>query len=256
MQQAFPGLTVHIVSWDLAKDCVIVSAEGPRQPATYYLLDRTTHQTQTIASAYPTLQTGDLGEMKPYNYVARDGLPIPAYLTLPPGKAPRALPVVVMPHGGPDDRDEMGFDWMAQFLANRGYAVLQPNYRSSSGYGHKFTEAGLHQWGLTMQDDISDGVKKMIADGIADPKRVCIVGASYGGYAALAGAAFTPDLYACAASWAGVSDLPVAIHAAVLNSGVNSMMSPSGARVSVPMTCLSSKRHHPISMRTKLNARS
>jgi dipeptidyl aminopeptidase/acylaminoacyl peptidase len=224
LQQAFHGLTVHIVSWDLAKDSVIVSAQGPRQPITYYLLDRTKHQTQTIASAYPTLQTGDLGEMKPYNYVARDGLPIPAYLTLPPGKAPKALPVVVMPHGGPDARDEMGFDWMAQFLANRGYAVLQPNYRGSAGYGHKFTDAGLHQWGLKMQDDISDGVKKMIADGIADPKRVCIVGASYGGYAALAGAAFTPDLYACAASWAGVSDLPVAIHAAVSDSGVDSQV--------------------------------
>ena len=96
---------------------------------------------------------------------------------------------------------------MAQFLANRGYVVLQPNFRGSSGYGHKFTEAGLKQWGLKMQDDIADGVKKLIADGIADPKRICIVGASYGGYAALAGATFTPDLYACAASWAGVADL-------------------------------------------------
>ncbi len=112
-----------------------------------------------------------------------------------------------MPHGGPDARDVVGFDWWAQFLANRGYAVLQPNYRGSKGYGRKFTEAGLQQWGLKMQDDISDGVKKLIADGIADPKRICIVGASYGGYAALAGATFTPDLYACAMSFAGVSDL-------------------------------------------------
>ena len=113
-----------------------------------------------------------------------------------------------MPHGGPDSRDGNSFDWWAQFLASRGYAVLQPNYRGSSGYGHRFTEAGLHQWGLKMQDDISDGVKKMIADGIADPKRVCIVGGSYGGYAALAGATFSSDLYACAVSVAGVSDLP------------------------------------------------
>jgi dipeptidyl aminopeptidase/acylaminoacyl peptidase len=118
------------------------------------------------------------------------------------------LPIVVLPHGGPDARDKIDFDWMAQFFANRGYAVLQPNYRGSSGYGRKFTEAGLHQWGLKMQDDITDGVKKLIADGIADPKRVCIVGGSYGGYAALAGAALTPDVYACAVSFAGISDLP------------------------------------------------
>jgi dipeptidyl aminopeptidase/acylaminoacyl peptidase len=113
-----------------------------------------------------------------------------------------------MPHGGPDARDQIGFDWMAQFFANRGYAVLQPNYRGSSGYGYGFTSAGLHQWGLKMEDDLTDGVKKLVADHIADPKRVCIVGASYGGYAALAGAALTPDVYACAVSFAGISDLP------------------------------------------------
>ncbi len=234
LEQAFPGLAVHIVSWDVAKDSVIFRVNGPRLPATYYLLDRKTHQTQTIASAYPKLRDGDLGEMKSYDYAARDGLKIPAYLTLPPGKAPKGLPVVVMPHGGPDARDYMGFDWLAQFLANRGYAVLQPNYRGSAGYGHKFTEAGLLQWGLKMQDDISDGVKKLIADGIADPKRVCIVGASYGGYAALAGAAFTPDLYACAASWAGVSDLPVAIHAEVSDFGTQSqVVSFWGSRIGI-----------------------
>lgn len=224
LEQAFPGLTVHIVSWDVAGDSVIFSVTGPRLPTTYYLLNRTTHQTQTIASAYPNLQADALGDMKPYNYTARDGLPIPAYLTLPPGKSPNALPVVVMPHGGPDARDDLSFDWMAQFLASRGYAVLQPNYRGSSGYGHKFTEAGLHQWGLKMQDDITDGVKKLIADGIADPKRICIVGASFGGYAALAGATFTPDLYACAASWAGVSDLPLEIHAEVSDFGTKSQV--------------------------------
>jgi dipeptidyl aminopeptidase/acylaminoacyl peptidase len=117
------------------------------------------------------------------------------------------LPLVVMPHGGPDDRDYLRFDWWTQFLANRGYAVFQPNFRGSSGYGDAFTKAGLHQWGLKMQDDITDGVKKLIADGVADPDRICIVGASYGGYAALAGATFTPDLYKCAASFAGVSNL-------------------------------------------------
>jgi dipeptidyl aminopeptidase/acylaminoacyl peptidase len=102
----------------------------------------------------------------------------------------------------------MDFDWWAQFMTNRGYAVLQPNFRGSSGFGYAFRKAGFHQWGLKMQDDITDGVNKLVADGIADPKRICIVGASYGGYAALAGAAFTPSLYACAVSYAGVSDLP------------------------------------------------
>jgi dipeptidyl aminopeptidase/acylaminoacyl peptidase len=146
--------------------------------------------------------------VQPYPYKARDGLDIPAYITLPPGKPLNKLPLIVMPHGGPDARDRIGFDWMAQFFANRGYAVLQPNFRGSWGYGHKFTDAGQLQWGLKMEDDLTDGVKKLVADGMVDPKRVCIVGASYGGYAALAGATLTPDVYACAISFAGVSDLP------------------------------------------------
>jgi dipeptidyl aminopeptidase/acylaminoacyl peptidase len=208
IEQAFPNLTASVVSSDVARDRVIVGAENPQQPLTYYYLDRTTHQATALGSTYPSLQKVDLGEMKPYRYTARDGLAIHAYLTLPPGKSAKNLPLVVMPHGGPDLRDAIGFDWWAQFMANRGYAVLQPNFRGSSGYGRRFTDAGLHQWGLKMQDDISDGVKKAIADGIADPKRVCIVGASYGGYAALAGATFTPDLYACAVSVAGVANLP------------------------------------------------
>lgn len=209
VEDAFPGMSVRIVSWDLAKDKVVLGVEGPRRPEQYYLLDRTTHQTQLMSDTYPGLNDTNLGEMKPFTYKARDGLEIPAYITLPPNKPVKDLPVVVMPHGGPDVRDFIRFDWMAQFLANRGYVVLQPNFRGSSGYGHKYTELGLRQWGLKMQDDITDGVRKLIIDGIADPKRICIVGGSYGGYAALAGAAFTPGLYACAVSWAGVTDLPL-----------------------------------------------
>jgi len=222
LEQAFPNVSVHAVSWDTSLKTVIVEVESPKQPPTYYYLDRDTHQASKIASAYPDLSPSDLGDMKPYPYKARDGLDIPAYLTLPPGKAPKNLPAIVMPHGGPDARDDMSFDWMAQFFANRGYAVLQPNYRGSAGYGHKFTEAGLHQWGLKMQDDVTDGVEKMIADGIVDPKRVCIVGGSYGGYAALAGATLTPDLYACAISFAGVSDLPEMIASERARYGKNS----------------------------------
>ncbi|MGA7675603.1 MAG: S9 family peptidase [Rhizomicrobium sp.] len=204
---AFPGYAVHAVDWDLNRQKVIAIVSGPQQPPRYYLLDRTTHHAILLGRTYEGLQSSDLGEVKPYPYKARDGLDIPAYLTLPPGKTPKNLPVVIFPHGGPMARDWLHFDYEAQFLANRGYAVLQPNFRGSSGYGKKFMEAGYGQWGLKMQDDITDGVKKLIADGIADPKRICIYGGSYGGYAALAGAAFTPDLYACAASWAGVSDL-------------------------------------------------
>jgi dipeptidyl aminopeptidase/acylaminoacyl peptidase len=207
LQAAFPGLVARAVSWDHSRMKVVVQASASRQPPAYYLLDRTTHQANLLSAAYPKLTTPDLGQVKPYPYKARDGLDIPAYLTLPPGKEPKNLPAVIMPHGGPMERDAMDFDWMAQFLANRGYAVLQPNFRGSSGYGNKFLEAGFGQWGLKMQDDVTDGVNKLVADGIVDPKRICIVGSSYGGYAALAGAAFTPDLYACAAGWAGVYDL-------------------------------------------------
>jgi len=207
LQKAFPGQAVFQASETRDRTKLVAVVDSPRTPATYYFVDRKTKLVTEIMASYPGLTADDLGEMKPYDYTARDGLHIPAFITLPPGVAPKNLPAIVMPHGGPDAHDSLGFDWWAQFLANRGYVVLQPNYRGSSGYGRAFTEAGLHQWGLKMQDDISDGVLKMIADGIADPKRVCIVGASYGGYAALAGATLTPDLYACAVAVAGVSDL-------------------------------------------------
>jgi dipeptidyl aminopeptidase/acylaminoacyl peptidase len=207
IEAVFPGKDAHAISVTHDQKKAIVEVEAPDTPPTYFYLDRDTHAATRFASQYPDLTAADLGTMKPYPYKARDGLTIPAYLTLPPGKPVKSLPLVVLPHGGPDERDGIGFDWWAQFLANRGYAVLQPNYRGSSGYGLAFTQAGLHQWGLKMQDDITDGVKQLIADGIADPKRICIVGASYGGYAALAGATFTPDLYACAVSISGVSNL-------------------------------------------------
>lgn len=208
LEQAFRGLSVHAVSSDLSDDRVIVETVGPKTPESYYLYDRTTRHAMAIAASYPDLKEGDLGDVKPYGYSARDGLHIPAYLTLPPGRDPHKLPFVVMPHGGPDERDDMSFDFMSQFLANRGYAVLRPEFRGSWGYGRAFTEAGFHQWGLKMQDDISDGVKKAVADGIADPKRVCIFGTGiYGGYAALAGATLSPDLYNCAISFEGVSNL-------------------------------------------------
>jgi dipeptidyl aminopeptidase/acylaminoacyl peptidase len=136
-----------------------------------------------------------------------DGRDIPAYLTIPPETKPESLPLVVLPHDGPESRDLPVFDWLAQFLATRGYAVLQPQFRGSTGFGQAHQSAGYQQWGGSMQDDLTDGVNALISQGLANPARVCIVGLDYGGYAALAGAAFTPELYKCAASINGISDL-------------------------------------------------
>lgn len=207
LEKAFPDTSVVATSTNAALNVAIVATETPKNGINYYYLDRTTHQAQPIISAYPQLAAADLGEMKPYTFKARDGLTIPGYLTLPPNKIAKNLPLVVLPHGGPHARSVEGFAWYVQFLANRGYAVFEPNFRGSTGYGKAFMEKGFRQWGRTMQDDVTDGVKALIADGTADPNRVCIAGISYGGYAALAGAAFTPELYKCAISIAGVSDV-------------------------------------------------
>jgi acetyl esterase/lipase len=208
LDEALPNSPVRLIksaSTDRTK--MVVYSEGPRDPGTFYYLDRSTGEMHFFGKAYPDLQAADLGEVKAITYAARDGVQIPAYLTLPGNSAGRNLPTVVMPHGGPATRDTLGFDWWAQFLANRGYAVLQPNYRGSDGYGIAWRRAGHGQWGKRMQDDVSDSVKYLIETGIADRSRICIMGASYGGYAALAGATLTPDLYACSISVAGVSDL-------------------------------------------------
>jgi len=206
LEAAFPGAAVLLASWDVAMAKIVVQVNGAKAPPSFYLVDRATHQAESLGDTYPGLDAARLGDVKPYPYKARDGLDIHAYLTLPPGKPGKMLPAVILPHGGPGERDQMQFAWMAQFFATRGYAVLQPNFRGSTGYGERFRQAGNGQWGLKMQDDITDGVDKLIADGIVDRGRICIVGASYGGYAALAGAAFTPGLYACAAAWAPVTD--------------------------------------------------
>lgn len=207
LEAALPGQSVSILSQDGAGTSYAVRADGPQSPPTLAIFRPATHQLSIILDAYPNLQRSDLGEMKPYPYKARDGLDIHAYLTLPPGKDPHNLPTVIMPHGGPEDRDMLRFDWVAQFLASRGYAVLQPNFRGSSGYGWPFIKAGDGEWAGKVQYDVQDGVKKLIAEGISDPKRTCIFGWSYGGYMALAGATFSPDLYVCAAGFAGMYDL-------------------------------------------------
>jgi dipeptidyl aminopeptidase/acylaminoacyl peptidase len=159
-----------------------------------------------LADAYPDIPDGMTGDVKEITYKAADGLNIPAILTLPPGQSAQKLPLVVLPHGGPEAVDRPGFDWTAQAFASRGYAVLQPNYRGSYGYGAEFRDAGFGQYGRKMQTDVSDGVGFLSAQGIVDPKRVCIVGASYGGYVALAGVTLQHGFYRCAASYGGVSD--------------------------------------------------
>lgn len=190
---------------------IVVNVEGASRPPVFNLVDYGVKRADIINEAYPKLAGVKQGSVRKFEYTARDKYPLMAYLTVPADATEKHLPVVVLPHGGPEAEDGGDFDWIAQFLASRGYAVLQPQFRGSTGFGRAHADAGRRQWGLRMQDDVTDGVLALIAQGIADPKRICIVGASYGGYAALAGAAFTPDLYACAASISGVSDLPLMI---------------------------------------------
>ncbi len=199
----------EVVVTDMSKDerKVMVRTYSDRSLGAYYYFNRDTDEFIKLADVSPWLNEDELAEMKPISYQSRDGLTIHGYLTLPLGLKPEKLPVVINPHGGPWARDRWGFNPEAQFLANRGYAVLQMNFRGSTGYGRAFWEASFKQWGLTMQDDITDGVKWLIDQEIADPERVGIYGGSYGGYATLAGVTFTPDLYACGVDYVGVSNL-------------------------------------------------
>ena len=173
-----------------------------------YLYDRSTGEVELLYRPYPSIPVEQMAEMEPVTYSARDGVEIPAYLTLPKGVEPKSLAVVIMPHGGPWARDGWGWDPLTQLLANRGYAVLQPNFRGSTGYGKRFLELGNDEWGTgAMQHDITDGAQWLVEKGIADPDRIAIMGGSYGGYATLAGVAFTPDLYAAGVSIVGPSSI-------------------------------------------------
>lgn len=210
VQNTLSGSAVYLDSWSDDWSKLLFFVEGGMYAERYLVYDRTAKTLTRISSARPNIKEEDVGEVVVIEYKARDGLKIPGLLTWPAG-VPEAerknLPLVVMPHGGPEAYDAVGFDWMAQFLANEGYAVLQPNFRGSAGFGEIFAMAGYGQWGRKMQDDITDGAKALASMGWADPRRTCIVGWSYGGYAALAGGALTPDMYKCVASIAGVSNL-------------------------------------------------
>lgn len=207
LDETFPNESPTILDWSQDRSRFIVQTERSDRAPMFYLYDAQELTANAIASTYPALDRTALATRLPYRYTARDGVEIPGYLTRPLGVDGPA-PLVLLPHRGPMERDVDGFDWLAHFLASRGYAVLQPNYRGSGGYGRDWEEAGYGGWGVgVMQHDLTDGVAAVVGAGIADPERVCIVGASYGGYAALAGAAFTPELYRCAVSINGVSDL-------------------------------------------------
>jgi dipeptidyl aminopeptidase/acylaminoacyl peptidase len=207
LAEKLPGYEVEVVANDKAEDKFIVVASNDRSPGSRNLFDRKTGSLTKLVDVAPWLKESELAPMKPVEYKSRDGLTIHGYLTLPLGRAAKNLPVVINPHGGPWFRDSWGFNPEVQFLANRGYAVLQMNFRGSTGYGRKFWEASFKQWGRAMQDDITDGVQWLIKEGIADPKRVAIYGGSYGGYATLAGVTFTPDLYAAAVDYVGVANM-------------------------------------------------
>jgi dipeptidyl aminopeptidase/acylaminoacyl peptidase len=185
----------------------LVRTHSDRTLGSYYFLDWPARKLIPLAEVSPWLKADQMSEMKPVSVQSRDGLALPAYLTLPPGREPKNLPALLVVHGGPWARDHWGFDPENQFLANRGYAVLQVNFRGSTGYGRSFWMASFKKWGREMQNDIADGAQWLIAQGIADPKRIGIYGASYGGYATLAGLAFSPQLYACGVDYVGVANL-------------------------------------------------
>ncbi len=207
LQERLPGYELTLQSVTRDESRMIVAAGNDRTAGARYLYDRKADKLTKLGDVTPWLPEARMAEMKPITYTTRDGLQVNGYLTLPNGSSGNNLPIVVNPHGGPWARDSWGFNPEVQFLANRGYGVLQVNYRGSIGYGRKFWEASFKQWGLAMQDDITDGVEWLVREGIADPKRVCIYGASYGGYATLAGLTKTPDLYACGVDYVGVSNL-------------------------------------------------
>lgn len=205
--QGLAGRELFLTDGDDDLSVMVFRAEGAGEPGSTYLFDAERQSVNLIGREYPGLSATDVAEVSAIRYKAADGLDLVAYLTKPTGREPRGLPLIVLPHGGPAARDKAGFDWWAQALASRGYAVLQPQFRGSEGLGVPLLEAGYGEWGRKMQSDLADGVKYLADAGMIDPSRVCIVGASYGGYAALAGMTIDPGVYRCAVSVAGISDL-------------------------------------------------
>ncbi|MEO8366839.1 MAG: S9 family peptidase [Pseudoxanthomonas sp.] len=222
MEEALPDEAVYITSTTADGKLALVQAWSDRNPGDFYLYDLTTRKASYLLSRRSEFDPADMASMRPIELKSRDGLSLNGYVTLPAGSAGKALPMVVMPHGGPFGvKDDWGFATESQILAKAGYAVLQVNFRGSSGYGRAFQQAGARQWGLAMQDDLTDATRWAIQQGIADPGKICIFGASYGAYAALMGVAKEPSLYRCAAGYVGVYDLPT-MHGADSRDGKSS----------------------------------
>lgn len=207
LQEVLPDVEIEVTSATLDETTMIVATYSDTDRPDYYLYDRKANKLEKLAESAPWHKPVHMAEMKPIQYTARDGETIHGYLTLPKGRKAENLPLLVLPHGGPWARDYWGFNPEVQLFANRGIAVLQMNFRGSTGYGREFWEKSFKQWGQSMQDDITDGVTWAIDRGYAQKGNVCIYGASYGGYASLAGVTFTPDLYKCGIDYVGVSNL-------------------------------------------------
>lgn len=213
---------VALVDMSLDGQVWLLAVDSPTEPMSYFIYDRAQRNVSFLSTAWPELASEQLGATEVFEYRGRDGAALWGYLTTP-RRATGAVPLIVLPHGGPEARDEYGFDPFVQFLVSRGYAVFQPQFRGSGGFGRAFADAGRRGWGGRMQDDVTDGVRALVDAHRADPARMCIVGISYGGYAALVGAALTPDLYRCAISMAGVSDLLEFLRADRAEDGSNSL---------------------------------
>jgi dipeptidyl aminopeptidase/acylaminoacyl peptidase len=256
VEKGLPGRKARIVSRDRGKKLYFFRVYSDVDPPEYFLLDLNEMRLDIVASAYPELSDKIFSPMEKVTYDASDGHEIPAFLTVPVGAGRENLPVVVYPHGGPWSHDVWGFDNYVQFMASRGYVVFQPQFRGSTGYGIEHKEAGYGQWGYRIQDDITDGVKWLIEEGIADPERICIVGSSFGGYAAAMGVAKDPELYRCGITVNGVLDLKQLldsgryllyenINQAVWNSredAQNASPYHLAARIQAPMLIIGSER--------------
>lgn len=221
---AFKNQSVSLASWTPDFKKLVLFVQGPDNAGAYYMADTTTKRVDPIGVAYSKIGPADVAPARQIRYLAGDGLEIDAILTTPRGREEKNLPLIVLPHGGPAAYDTTAFDYWAQALASRGYAVLQPNFRGSTNRGHAFKVAGYGEWGRKMQTDLSDGVAFLAKQGVIDPKRVCIFGGSYGGYAALAGVTLQKGVYRCAVSVAGPADLPGRLHDEILRSGEQSSL--------------------------------
>jgi dipeptidyl aminopeptidase/acylaminoacyl peptidase len=258
LSRAFKGKDVVLQGWSRDRTRFIARVTAPASPAVWYLYDKARKEISPLGDEYPELAGAQLGATRWITYRARDGLEIPAYLTLPPGaQAGAKLPLVVFPHGGPTARDSYDFDFMVQFMTTRGYAVLQPQFRGSWGFGDAFEDAGRGEWGGKMQTDMLDGVAALAKSGEIDASRVCIVGASFGGYSALAGATLHAGSYRCAASIAGLSDLGMLVADAARYYGrdkvlMDELREEIGAASSVKLAATSPLQQAAAAVRTPI----